>query len=384
MITLTRLANEFESGLNEAFDNPEIQFKIWAEAGDYQPFRREGNIVTFFINGNLRTDTAANEANNLVMGINGLALDFAVPIRQPRTNSRQNSEELAKIKNGQFPFVEKVVNVINKYFEKAQAKIMHDKDGKQFSVAFRAGSAVSGSVDLVPELGNIMEISTYIEVYFIEGGLSSKDLIVYFDNSIIPFTAVRHGRSPVTEGEVYAGTLISKNVVTSTAFAVDVDYPLNADELTKSCIDYLLSGEPNVGHFVNVVFGDIGQKLFFMTLNIFQTSATGINVAGGSVSLMEVTANHMLVNTPAGYQTGRFILDGSTVAEIAFTPSEGCNALIAGKAGYISGLQSVAITPADIVYDEETDKYCVYLVTDRAVTVNSSTQFEIVKEADNG
>ncbi len=383
MITLTQLANEFESGLNEAFDNPEIQFKIWAEAGDYKPFRREGNTVTFFINGNLRTNTAANEANNLIMGINGLALDFAVPIQQPRTNAGQSSEELARIKNGQFPFVEKVVDVINKYFQKAQAKILYDKDGKQFSVAFRAGCAVSGSVDLVPALGNIMEISTYIEVYFIEGGLSSKDVIVYFDDSVIPFTAVRHGRSPVVDADVYAGSLVSKNIVTSTAFAIDVDFPMNADKLTKSCVEYLLNGEPNVAHFVNVVFGTIGQKLFLMTLNILQSSATGINVAGGSVSLMEAVGNAMLLNTPESYQTGRFELD-ATVEEITFTPSQGCNAFMAGNAEYFAGEQTVAISPTDVIYDEEIGKYCVYLITDRSVTVSSGIPFKVVKEAKNG
>ena len=36
MITLTKLANYFEEGLNKTLNNPEIQFKIWADAGKFQ------------------------------------------------------------------------------------------------------------------------------------------------------------------------------------------------------------------------------------------------------------------------------------------------------------------------------------------------------------
>lgn len=390
MITLTQLADEFSNGLNEILKElkPNMSFKIWAEAGEYKPFRRSGNTVTFYINGNLQTTNGANEANNLIMGINGLSLSFAVPIKEPRTSAKQTSEELSEIRDGQYPFVQDIIEVINRYFQKAQATIMYDGEGKKFSIAYRAGSAVTGAVDLVPELGKVIEVSSYIEIYFIEGGLSSKDVIVYFDNSIVPFTAVRHGRTPVVDSDVYSGKLVSKNLITSSAIALDIDFPLNADALTSACIDYLLNAEPNVAHFVNAVFGDMGQKLFLMTLNVFQSSATGINVSGGSVSLMEIIEDVDAVNIPVGYQLGRFKLANSEEQTLTFTVSDKCNAFIAGNASEMQGEQTVNVSPYNMVSEELTDgtsEYYVYLLTDRNLHISeSSAPFTIIKEAQNG
>lgn len=80
MISLKELSNRFESGLNAelktVLKSEEIQFKIWAEAGQFQKPLRDGNTITYFINGNLRTSSSANDANDLVMGVNGLTLDL--------------------------------------------------------------------------------------------------------------------------------------------------------------------------------------------------------------------------------------------------------------------------------------------------------------------
>ncbi len=384
MISLTKLAEVFENGLNTALGNSEIQFKIWGNAGEFREFQREGNTVTYFVNGSLRTSSSANDANDLVMGVNGLSLDFAVPVQQPRTNALQTSEELAKIKNEQYPFVQYVLNAINVYFQRAQSVIMTDDKQVEYSVSWQAGTAVSGEVDLLPALGNVMFVSVYIEVYFIEGGVNSKDVKVYFDGGSVPFKALRYGRTPVLQSEVNAGGLVSKNIITSTAFAVDVDFPVTNDPASKECVNYLLSGDPNVAHFVKVRFGNLSEETYFMTFNNVQTSMAGIAIAGASVSLIEIIANAQTMNVPKSFQAGRFTVGGSTVTEITFTSSVDCNAFIAGKAEYISGVQSIAITPADIEYDEETDNYYVYLITDRAVSVNSETPFEIVKEAENG
>lgn len=384
MIKLTQLAERFENELNTVLDNPEIQFKIWAEAGEHVRAMRNGNTVVHFINGNLRTSTSANDANDLVMGVNGLSLEFSVPVKQPRTNAKQTEEELAKIKDGQYPFVTYIVNAINGYFQRAQALSMPDESGVDFSVSYQAGTAVTGEVGLSSQLDNYVLVSVYIEVYFIEGGVSSKDVKVYFDNSTVPFMAVRHGRTPVVDGDVYMGKLVTKNIITSTAFAIDIDFPANADVFTKACVQYLLDGEPNTAHFVKVVFGELDKQLYFMTLNTVQTSAQGISIAGGSASLMEVVENPAAVNLPAGFQFGRFTLENSQAQSISFTVSKACNAFIAGNAvNFAAGPQTVNLTPSDIVYEETDDDtdgaYYVYLITDKAVTVTaSSAPFETI------
>lgn len=385
MIKLTQLTELFENGLNSILNNPEIQIKIWSEVGDYQKSRRNGNIITYFINGNLRTSTSANDANALVMGVNGLSLEFSVPLKRPRTNATQSEEELSKIKDGQYPFVAEIVNVINSFFQKAQSTTLYDESGAEFSVAFQAGTAVPGTVDIAAQVNQSIPVSVYIEVYFIQGGINSKNVTVTFDDSNVNFQAVRKGRSPMTEQDVYAGKLISKSIVTSTAFAIDVDFPASADALTQECINYLFEAEPNVAHFVDVQFGNY-SKMFLMTLNAVQTSAQGIAIAGLSASLMEVVENASAVDVPNSFQTGKFTVTSSDIERVTFTPSVDCKAFIAGETLSLNGgaAVTVALNSAAFEYGEN-GEYYVYLITDKAVAVsNSSAVFTVEKEAARG
>lgn len=374
MIKLEQLANYFEEGLNAQLTNDEVQFKIWAEAGQHTGAHRSDNKLIYYLDGNLRTSTSANEANDLIMGVNGLSLDFAIPINPPRTNAAQTTEELAKIKDGQYPFVQYMVNAINSYFQKARAIMLTDGSGNKFTVAFQAGTAVSGDVDMFPNIGNAITVSVYIEVYFIEGGINSKDVIVYFNDGdgAIPFMAARYGRTPVLQTDVYSGSLISKSLITSTAFAIDIDFPLNSDNFSKSYLNYLLTGEPNEAHFVNVVFGNAAQELFLMTFNAVQSSATGISIAGGSASLVEVVDNPEAVNIPDGYHMGRFILPNSQIELLTFQFGAERNVFIAGEARVINGTVNIPVSPKDIVYDDTTDKYYVYMIVNGTIPMQNS------------
>lgn len=364
MITLTKLANYFEEGLNKTLNNPEIQFKIWAEAGQHVKSRREGNTVTYFINGNLRTSTSANDANDLVMGVNGLSLEFTVPVQQPRTNATQTAEELAKIKDGQYPFVTYVINAINSYFQTAKAITLTDDKGVEYSVAFQAGTVTPGNVDIASKLGNYLPVPVYIEVYFVEGGVNSKDVKVYFDGKSMPFQAVRHGRSPMTERDVYAGTLVSKNLITSTAFAIDVDFPVTSDSATQACVNYLISGKPNVAHFVKVQFGSLNEKLYLMTLNTVQTSAQGIAIAGVSASLMEVVENVSALGVPDNYEMDKFTFQNSNATSVSFTAEADCLFYCAGETYSLTAGESINIPldQSDYEYDEEDGVYYVYYI----------------------
>lgn len=364
MITLAQLAQIFEDGLNDQLQNDEIKFKIWAHAGEYKKPVRDGNSIVYEIVGNLRTSTSANDANDLVMGVNGLSLEFAVPVQQPRTNGTQTAEELAKIKDGQYPFITYIVNAINSYFQTAKSMLLTDGNEVEFSVAFQAGTVTPGDVDLASVLGNYITIPAYIEVYFVQGGVNSKDVKVYFDGNSMPFQAVRHGRSPMTERDVYAGSLISKNIVTSTAFALDVDFPVTDDPATHACIKYLINGEPNVAHFVKVTFGKLEEKLYLMTLNTVQASAQGIAIAGVSASLMEVVENTDAIGVPGNYEVDKFTFQNSTATSVAFTAEVDCLFYCAGETYSLTAGESINIPldNSDYEYDEEDRVYYVYYI----------------------
>ena len=387
MISINQLAEVFENGLNTQLANKEIQFKIWAEAGEYKKPVREGNTIVHNIIGNLRTSTSANDATDLVMGVNGLSLDFKIPIIPPRTNATQTAAELQKIKNGQYPFLQYITNAINGYFQTAQAILLTDESGAEYSVAFQAGTAVTGNVELAAKFGQSVDFNVYIEVYFIKGGVNSKDVKIYFDGLPIPYQAVRYGRSPMLEQDINAKSLVSKNIVTSTAFSIDVDFPANSDDATKSVINYLLSGEPNVAHFVTIKFGSVGEETYLMTINTSQTSSQGIAVAGTSISLIEIADDALVLGIPKSYQLSKFVFTNSNSVNLNITASVDCTAYIAGTVlKLVAGKSaSVQLAPSTFEYNEKDNNYEVYVVTDKAVSLTAAgARFVVVKGAGNG
>lgn len=387
MITVKQLAVKFEDGLNAILQNPEIKFKIWADAGEYKKPVREGNTIVHEIVGNLRTSTSSNDANNvLVMGVNGLSLDFLIPIYPPRTNATQTAEELALIKDGQYPFLEYITSAINAYFQEAQATTLTDENNVEFSVAFQAGAVIPGNVEIAAKFGKSVPYNVFIQVYFIEGGTNSKDVKISVDGQLMPFQAVRLGRAAVLERDVFAGETISKCYASSTAFSVDADFPSSNNPATTTALDYLLNGEANTAHFVNVQWGNVGvEKLFFMIYNTVQTSVTGIAVAGVSASLIEVGGNDELYNLPQGFKTVRFTFANSQVDTLSFTLSEECQTYIAGVGAVKrNGAQTVTLTPLSFEYngdeqDGSNGTYNVNLIVDKDVTIsNASAPFTII------
>lgn len=385
MITLKKFAEMIENGLNNALyavlQNEEIRFKIWATAGEYQRPVRDGNVITHEIIGNMRTSTSSNDANNvLAMGINGLSLDFMLPVYPPRTNATQTAEQLAKISDGQYPFLELILNVLNAYFQEAQVTEMEDNDGVNFSVAFQAGTVIPGAVELAPKFGNAVPLNVFIQVYFIEGGTNSQDVKISVDGKLMPFQSVRLGRAAVLERDVFAGETVSKSFASSTAFSVDADFPSSNNPATTTAISYLLVGEPNTAHFVGVQWGKDLEKLYFMIYNTVQTSATGIAVAGVSASLIEVGGNGEMYNLPQDFKTVRFTFTDSKTQTLTFTLAEARQTFIAGVGAVKrSGAQTVRLAPKSFEYDEESDVYSVNMVVDGQVTVtDASAPFTVI------
>lgn len=380
MISLSQLAVMFEDGLNGILNNKELKFKIWADAGEYKPPVREGNSIIHEIVGNLRISTSANDATDLVMGVNGLSLDFIIPVLPPRTNSMQTEEKLAKIKDGQYPFVKYITNAINSYFQKAAVTSMRDERGFKYSVSFQAGTATSGTVALRPKYGNSIDMNVFIEVYFGQGSISSKSVKVYLDDSNIPFQTVRQGRTPVTERDVYAGTFTSRGLHSSSAFAIDISMPAWEFKASEESLKYLSEGKPNVAHFVNVVYEDKSDELYFMMLNDVQTSVAGISFMGITASLIEVAYNSQVFDVPENFQITRFNVGGAQTANITFTLSAACLAFVAGAAHKLkAGSHTFKLTPDVIEYDESNKGFYVYLITDKAENITSAVPVVIVK-----
>lgn len=375
MIKLSKLAERFENGLNAALNNPEIEFKIWSTAGEWKKAERDGNKVTYFINGDLRVSSSSNDANILEMGINGLTLTMSVPVQAPRTNSKQTEEQLQKVKDGKYPFLDLIVGVVNDYFAVAQAFSETDENGDTYSIGYHAGTSISGTVDLVSILDQNVIVEVYIECYFIKNGVNSKDVVLTIDNDIVPYQTVKYSRNSEMDRDVYAATLVSKSITSSTAFSVDLQIPANDEYAARECVDYIFDGAPNQVHFVNVAYGDIKSKRYLMAPVNAVSSAGGIEISGLTVSFTEVTENADFYDLPKGFQKGRFEFATSTGISLSIMPSVACQAYIDGNVYVLSANKEITVrlNTASYGYDEDKNIYFVTIITDRAVSFISVT-----------
>lgn len=380
MMTLTDIASMIENGLNAAYQNEQIKFKIWADSGQWQSAVRTENELTYYINGNLRTQSSSKDSNILSMGVNGLILEFAVPIARPHTDMDQRRQELIAVQNGQYAFVDEVTGVLNGYFAKAKVFSLV-ADGITYGISFDAGTVITGNIEMAARMGNIVTESVYITCYYLESGINSRDVLVEMDGEQLPFQSLSLGRTGTVASDVFSDAEETRNALTTSAFSIDFAFPANDDEATRSALRFLLAAKKNEAHFVHVKFAALFEAYYLMTFGKADTNLSGINFAGLTGSLVEVQDDPVLLNVPDGFQVGRFSFSASSAATLTFTVGS-CLGFIAGKAQALGGQESIALTPADFTYDPQTDDYYIYLVTDRAASVTgASASWAVVKEA---
>ena len=194
MVSLLQLANEIQNGLTSQLNDPNIDFKIWASAGEYSKSVRSGNSVQSYIQGTLLSSSSSNEGNILSMGYNGLQLYLSVPLQAPKTVSTQTSEELQKIQNSQYPFLTLVLSALDAYFSVASVMQLTDDAGTEYTISMVAGRAITGNVDVAAQFGNNLTVSLLIGVYFLQGGISARNVVVNIDGVQVRRLSGRHKR----------------------------------------------------------------------------------------------------------------------------------------------------------------------------------------------
>lgn len=392
MVKLTYIAEQIESGLNAVLgNNSPYNFRIWADAGEFNEALRSGNVVEGTILANLRSVSSANEGNILVMGANGLMLDFAVPVKRPKTSAGQTAEELKKVDDGQYAFVEYIRGIIDGYFQVSRVFTASDTGaGSTYTISMDAGVAQTGTVDILPVLDECIPISVFINLTFLEGGVNARNVVLTIDGVRVPFATVTFGRSNRLSPDVYSdGNAVVKNLATATALSIDFAFPANADNNTKQAFLSLLEGKPNVAHFVEVSVGSQFDGSYMMMFDNLQMNAQGVMFAGITGTLIEVANRADAFDVPDYMEIGRFVFADSSETSFSFglnpRPTRPLLSFIAGNIYEISTGMQVTLTPDDFVYDETSDKYYVYAASLGTLNVYTLTVnvggYEVVKEA---
>ena len=394
MISLSDFAKIIEDGLNETLADPDIKFKIWADVGKEVRATRTGNQVQDYILGNLRISSSANDANMLVMGVNSLTLELSVPLRRPWTNLAQTEASLEAVQEGQYIFVREIREAVDQYFQRYQ--IFSEKVGDiTFTLAMQAGACITGNVDLAAQLNRNVTMTVNITLYYLEGGINSKDIVFEIDGSAVAVQSMTISRRGNVSSDVYSDADDTQNYLTSSAVSIDFASPANIYGATRAILSYLLEGKKNVAHFVRVKYASLSDSLYLMTFANGDTNIAGISFAGTTGSLVSTVKDVELLDFPESYQVARVSVTSSELTEIPLqaTLAAGMSAnLYAAKKFYAlsasaSGAATelnIPVTPASLPYDPESDSYFLYLVTDKAVTFTSAAgTVQVVKYAQN-
>lgn len=380
MIKLSDIASYIENGLNAALGDTGYSFRIWADAGEMIHSLRTENNVRYWIPANLRSVSSANEGNILVMGANGLMLDVAIPVKRPKTDAAQTTEELEKIQNGQYPFVEEIKAVLDDYFQVSQVFTQDDADGVSYTVSMDAGRSQTGLVDILPVLDECLTVSVFISLTFLQGGVNARNVVLNIDGVRVPLATVTFGRSNRLSSDVYNEAPVVKNLATATSFSIDFAFPANSDNSTKQAFLALLEGKPNIAHFVEVQIGSAYDGQYMMFFDNLQMNAQGVLFAGITGSLIELAENPSVIDTPDYMQVGRFAFDNSNVEFLTFTATG--TAYIVGRVMNFNGVPTLKLSPSDFIFSEEDDTYYIYMVSLAAMEISSSSApFTVVKEA---
>lgn len=377
MISVSQLAQEFENGLNEMLDYENLSFRLWSSVGERAKSLRQGNDMFSFINGNISVSASSITANLLVMGVNQLTVEFDVPIDPPKTSSKQTAEELQRIRDGQYWFVQKITGILSDYFQRYRTLEMTDESGLSYAVGIVAGVAIPQGVELNAWRGNTLPVSVYIEANIVQGGIVSLDVGVELDGRPLPFQSFTPDRTGVLSPDVYSGDDVSKILTTSSAFAAEVSIPTNTVyPSSASAVEYLLYGSQNEAHFLKIKWGraeNADSKIYLVGFSRATGGMQGVTIASVTFRIAEIREDIEMINIPKGFTVGYFTLASSTVSELSVSVGSDCLLYVAGKAYEAkSGVSlTVPLSPKDIVYDESSDGYRVYLIASESVTVTA-------------
>ena len=389
MISITQLAARFETALNALrAEGEEWEFKIWANAGKYRKPRRQGNKVYYTLNGNLSTTTTAIEANVLVMGVNGLSLEFLVPSEPPRTNAQQTDAQLAKIQDGQFYFVSRITQILTEYFTGSKAFTMEDENGETFGCSMVGGVAVPQDIDLRAAAGESIPLRVSITLNFVLGGINALNVKLYMDGERVPYMSFIPSRATTLNTDVQSNDVEQKSIATSSVYGIEFTCPSSvSNPATSEAYNFIAdAAEVNTAHFITVEWGSQRTDAYLMFITDANVTAQGADFTGLHVTMAKVYGNEEYFKYPSTYGVHKLTAADSQAKSVSFSiaaiPADRSSKTVdmpihcAGRTRiitltrdsdpaaimYRSPKLTFSLTAEDYSYNADEDTYDVYLI----------------------
>lgn len=378
MINLTQYAIQIETGLNEALNEEYIKFRVFSDLGSYKKATRQFNTVTTYINCLLTRAPGTIETGNngLIIASDSLRLQVAVSTESPKTTTAEPPES---VENGIYKFVEQIRNVMDNYFAENRVGSITDANGKTYETGIVYSMSETGDVNMLPMIGEFITFSVGITVYIVQNGINSRNVKIEIDGEPVPFLTASPSRAGVKSADVYSdnGKSTTENIVTSTAFVLDISTPATTGRITSQFSKYLFDSTPNTLHYLKTTMGD-EVNYYAVTFGDISASIEGSKNVGTPLQFIQVRDDQSLLCYPGYFTAARLVMDEPTTVSIS--ASADCILQFVAIREVKAGQQVTLTLTSDMLqYDENTGKYflpvraCPYANTRITLTASGAT-----------
>ena len=346
MLKLEELANAFELEINDFLDKKNlsfVRFKIFSDLGKFKKAKKIDNDVTYYINACLTEDGSdvkvLSQGNK--MAVINLNFEFAVPTQSPRYLTTPADF------TGSYYYPTLIRETIEEYFSLKK----QDSVAGQFG-DINFGFLNTGVLDVSVGLGEHITYNSYIAYNFVEDGLNSSIFSINIDGEPLAFESAVPNRNSQLQTDISSdnANYISKNIVTSSAFAIDVTIPALNNALGQEFLDCLFNGKPNVAHFVDITIkkslSDQIMYSYLCLVNDINLSLVDKKIAGHTLSIIEARDDLEMYDFPNGYSVYRITALDKT-QNINFEPKTRCFC----KGRFYNPDSWVTITPDELNED---------------------------------
>ena len=290
------LINNEINALLEASDlnteNRNYVFRIVADTSDYKAPTRQGNTVTYYIQGNLsqvssdiqttNTGSTDNSQKNYNAELQSY-MQIVVPII--RTESGEEDE------NGNKEIVTTMRQILDTYFSENDTGNISDGTityyyGVQYSLI------ESGIREKLPYIGDCFSMSASINYYILQAGINSNAALISIDGYLAGWTLSGLMREMQNQGNVPSDTTTgsAQNIETGNILTINMDIPATLSPLFDIFTDYTLNGN-NPARLVTVTMPSYANttitKNFLMMFQSITHNMSTVNFMSLSITLIE-------------------------------------------------------------------------------------------------
>lgn len=257
---------------------------------DWKEPDRNGNSVEYYIHGvySLTGSNMDTTSTNAINGVITMQLDLVVPIV-----SDLGDEGAAK------SVLNTVRNKMDDVFSANSFGSIRDALAVNYTYGMTYSWLTSGQRQQFTDIGDCFTFSTEMQFYFMQGGKSSRNVLLSIDGYKIGYLTAQMNRSSVLESFILSTTAdgASKNVVDGSTFTVSFDLPYLTDDASQLLSEYLLqSGDFETVHLVNIKIpkpkpasatDTTMEQNFLMYLSENSTGSQGVTNIAASITLVE-------------------------------------------------------------------------------------------------